>query len=384
MITSSSIWEQSVSLEDFTWSVVGISRSSERKHLSLEDNELQEVTAVVESQGDDVNGNEEADDPIVPEEIQRRNHRRKRRLRPPRGHNILPTPIFLLSLPKSGTTSIHKFFTCGLGDPQASANHWIENATGHKKRFGQCMYENVQNNRNIVEGCGDYKVFTDIGTVWTRGSNISRMDSKCYYPSIHGLEAIYNHYPNSTIMLVHRNSTAWAKSVFTWNNLAGRLGDCPGFPVTPYRQRRQTYDHLQEWIDFYDQHTESIRQFAKTHPSLTYVEAALEQDETASYLQSQTGIDADCWRKCKPESGCLEMDQNGNELPTKKLKRKVRNDLNFAPFMPGGPLYQKSTAALLKVSTPILVLSLPQSKVFRVCAWFVCAIVPVLTVTFIF
>ncbi|GKZ00371.1 hypothetical protein MPSEU_000990100 [Mayamaea pseudoterrestris] len=311
-------------------------------------------------------------------EIQRRN----RRTRKPRGKNKLPTPIFLLSLPKSGTTSTHKFFTCGLGNTYASANHWVQPIGKKQMRAGQCMYDNVQKGRNILKGCGNYQVYTDIGAVWNDRMSSTRSSSNCYYPSIHGLDAIYNDYPNATIMIVHRNSTDWAKSIFTWNNLAGRLSRCPGFPVTPYSPEDQTHDHLQEWIEFYDQHTLSIRKFARDHPSMTFVEAALEPDKTASRLKTLTGIDADCWKKCKPEVGCVETDAHGNELPMSNALQKVRqrlarSNLNFAPYQQGGPLFEAPSTSIavnemLNVPLPIFVLSLPRTSLHRIHSYFRC------------
>lgn len=290
--------------------------------------------------------------------------------RKPRGTLKLPKPIFLLSLPKSGTTSIHKFIVCGTGNPVGVLNHWMKNATGYQARMGTCMYHNEQRNRDILEGCGgEYTALTDIGAVWNEVPNNPRSKSYCYYPSIHGLESIYKYYPNSTIMLVYRNSSSWASSIFTWRNLAGRLGDCPGFPSTPASPGDQTYGDFNRWVDFYERHTESIRKFAQEHPSLTYVEASLEDDGTAALLQEKTGIDGSCWKNCKPEvRGC-----EGETIITKKPVKKVLYNRTqvFAPSTINGPLFvdpytKKTISETFKVPSPIFVLSLPASKSFKV------------------
>ena len=111
-----------------------------------------------------------------------------------------------------------------------------------------------------------------------------------------------------------------------------------------------------DWLDIMDEDTKPV--------TVSYSENLLIS------MQQQTGLDADCWKKCKPESGCVETDQNGNEIPPKKV-RVVRTGLEFAPYSPGGRLFEKPKpkvpiGRMLKVSTPIFVLSLPRSKLIKV------------------
>lgn len=199
----------------------------------------------------------------------------------------IPSPVFLLSLPKSGTTSIHRYFTCGdRGFP--SANHWAEFENGTRVRVGECMGQNVETGRPLLQGCGDYLVWTDTGT-----PNYKK--GKCFYPSVHGLDNIATYYPNATIMLVVRNTTSWYKSASSWGN--GDLfrrwkRNCQGFPKRGSSEK--------DWMEFYEDHTESIRRFVKEHPSLTYFEFSLESPNTARKLRERIGFPERCWKDCSP------------------------------------------------------------------------------------
>ena len=73
----------------------------------------------------------------------------------------IPTPIFVTSLPKSGTTSTWKYFACGLG-PGQSAHTFLSVPDGVNKtktvRMGRCFYDNMKQQLPLLEGCGDYQV----------------------------------------------------------------------------------------------------------------------------------------------------------------------------------------------------------------------------------
>jgi hypothetical protein len=71
-------------------------------------------------------------------------------------------PIFVPSLPKSGTTSIWKYFKCGY---QAACHNWIQGtAPGEKSSLlGKCIENNILQNVPPFENCGPYDVYTDSG-----------------------------------------------------------------------------------------------------------------------------------------------------------------------------------------------------------------------------
>ena len=52
---------------------------------------------------------------------------------------------------------------------------------------------------------------------------------------------------------------------------------------------------LEDFRGFYRWHQQFIREFAKSHPSMTYIEVPLEPETTATVLEEKIGVSADCW-----------------------------------------------------------------------------------------
>lgn len=201
------------------------------------------------------------------------------------------TPIFVASLPKSGTTSIWQYFNCGA---RLASHQWVKSADG-VIQAGMCIRENIALGQAPFQGCGKYDVYTDTGF----SLNIASGIADCYYPSISALDAIYEHYPDATIILITRNSTSWLNSMQTWGdgtllkrwrfcNMTGHLSRTPD---DPYAFRA-----------FYEWHTEHIRRFATKHSSLAYIEVALESARVGRVLEEKIGIPARCWGRCSPAS----------------------------------------------------------------------------------
>lgn len=181
------------------------------------------------------------------------NHRRKSY--PPLGMPIilpkhLPLPIFVLNMPKSGSTSIHEYFECGMG--KGFAVHYAYNlkvlTESERERIhpgvltaGICMGHNRINDRPLVEGCGGFAVYSDAGMMIqdTLGHHDAVLDWKvhnnsnhqnltkhdlfelprrdwCFYPGVHALENIVKHYPYATILHLPRNAQDWVRSSTAW------------------------------------------------------------------------------------------------------------------------------------------------------------------------
>lgn len=196
----------------------------------------------------------------------------------------IPTPIWVLSLPKSGTTSMWQYFQCGR---RAASHQWTKSSNGSSVRIGMRMQRNVQEGRPLFENCGDYDVYSDTGySLFVR-----KGVSECYYPSITALPNFYESYPNGTLILITRNSTSWHDSMQAWGggSLLLRWQNC-------------NITTTETAADFYDWHTRHIRDFSRRHPSLTYLEFALETPHLGRALEQAIGIPASCWGKCRPES----------------------------------------------------------------------------------
>jgi hypothetical protein len=213
-------------------------------------------------------------------------------------------PILLVSLSKSGTTTTHDYFTCGMGGG-ASIHQWTKNHTTKSTTLiGKCMEYNIQHDRPLLEECSYYRVWTDIQYVLRNGGPGGKKDwsrAKCFFPqflSNGGLQNFYKYYPNATIMNTVRNATSWIRSANRWDQIQERWAagaECHGFPPTNSSEG--------VWVEFYNNQNEQIRQFAKEHPSLTYVEVSLELKETSSILQEIFGFPEACWGHSNVNTG---------------------------------------------------------------------------------
>jgi hypothetical protein len=136
---------------------------------------------------------------------------------------------------------------------------------------------------------------------------------QCFYPSIDGLDAIYESYPTMTFVNVVRNTEAWYHSIRTWSSASLfvrlRLCNATGFP-----NGQSTKEDI---MQMYDNFNQMIRQFVKDRPSIQYIEVQLESNATGKLLQEATGIDAACWKVCRPQDRHCQ-----GEAPTRRRQRK--------------------------------------------------------------
>lgn len=188
-------------------------------------------------------------------------------------------PILVASLYKSGTTSIHEYFKCG---DQRSV-HWM--GTGGV-RTGKCMWSNVNKKRDIFEGCGEYDIWAD---------NNYLKGAICWDPSVFALESFYNSYPNGTIVLSTRHPDSWLHSVANYYNLLDGLKACPNlWPDQPNMNQSLPLND-NDIRHFYLWQNQHVRDFAAAHPSLSYIEINLEDENAGSILEKNFGIHASCW-----------------------------------------------------------------------------------------
>jgi hypothetical protein len=186
------------------------------------------------------------------------------------------SPILVMGMPKSGTTSINDFFQCnGL-----TASHQYCGGVGF---CGLAIRDNLHRHLPPLHGFDErFDVFTQLDT------NIP--PSKCYYPQMQALEEIHQHYPNTTLILNTRNSTAWLHSVNTWSGMRKRFIKCdlPGFPEGVGAKD-------EEMLEFYQNHLERIREFAKRYPSHRLIEVSINDENAGDILASAFRLDATCW-----------------------------------------------------------------------------------------
>jgi hypothetical protein len=204
------------------------------------------------------------------------------------------TPIFVLNLPKSGTTTIWRYFQCGLG--QDRAVHWW--TTQHGKRIGSCIGRNVQFQKPPLQGCGDFDVWIDFG-------NVNQATDTCFFPGVHALEALYYAYPNATFLLIQRDLEEWYQSAKSWGKMFYKWKKHCRDSFFPNKTAVGQTIRNQDFKQFYQWHTEHIRQFAREHPDMTYLEPPnnlkLSSQKISSWLEEHIGISAQCWGKCQPD-----------------------------------------------------------------------------------
>jgi hypothetical protein len=216
--------------------------------------------------------------------------------------------VLVAGLPKSGTTSMHKYFRCG---GVRSVHTHSRNSKKEFVRIGQCIEENVMADRPPLQNCGKATVWTDNGYA----GPLRQQPGKCFYPSLHGLEAFHQHYNESLVILLNvRSRTSWAKRIVSWNNLAERWKHCSSRPLMP---RSTTVEYLETW---YDRHNEHVRRFARNHSdSIRFVEVQLENFNTGRVLTNHFGIPASCWKRCLPGSSCSDLNQTSVSLAVKDV-----------------------------------------------------------------
>eukprot|EP00804_Cyclotella_cryptica_P013026 CCRYP_002351-RA/>CCRYP_002351-RA protein AED:0.02 eAED:0.02 QI:104/-1/1/1/-1/1/1/446/933 len=344
---------------------------------------------------------------------------------------MLPTPIFILNLPKSGTQTLTEYFKCG----NIESSHTYVRMT----RTGHCLRENyladTASNATVgvdpLHGCNEItkkyhtaRAHPDFGknvTVQTYSDIGTPYPGRCFYSSVNdgGLEHIYKYYPNATIMLLTREVDSWYSSMTKWNE--GRL-------LKAWRHRCAFRGALgdgskDDWIDFYHAHTEKIRNFAREHLTMTYVEMELE--DAPSMIEYYTGVDSECFQHCLPGKKHHEMckpvggynasdssnvsgddssdrnDLSGGQSVSKTLVKREKVVVDNSPPLPWSlpkvpgnrktskefmeelgalkhaqkiPLPWEASAldSKLKLPTPIFILNLPKSGTQTLTEYFKC------------
>lgn len=178
--------------------------------------------------------------------------------------------VFVVGMPKSGTSSIYEFFRCG---GYARVTHQM---CGNRT-CARCIWENTRLRRPLLHGCDDYSVYTQLD------EDGLASDRFCFFPQ-RNLSLLHAAYPSSTFILNTRNPIHWVNSVTNWNTLRARLARC--------KLGRYDFRDDAQLIDFYQSHNEYVRSFARTHGH-ALIEIDIEGDVKA--LAARTNINASCF-----------------------------------------------------------------------------------------
>jgi hypothetical protein len=197
--------------------------------------------------------------------------------------NGIQLPIFVVGMPKSGTTSIAAYFRCiGL----TVSHEYCHKPNNAKIMCGSCIQQNIKDGFPALHECGRYEVFTQL--------DANRPETnECYYPQRSALSAISKAYPRATFVLNLRPVEQWVQSVNHWSNLRQRLANCSmrGFPNGVSRGDKGLRT-------LYESQTDIVRSFVKTHQSHKLVEVEIENPNIGNFLCAAFNISFNsCWGK---------------------------------------------------------------------------------------
>jgi hypothetical protein len=186
----------------------------------------------------------------------------------------LPTPILVMGMPKTGTSTIHAFFE--------RAGYRSSHYKCQGMYCGLCIQAAIKKKEPPLKACGDYEVYAQM--------DIENL-GQCHLPQVVDLDILYQEAPNATWILPTRNMTRWARSTQNWigasmRSLAKRLAKCKEGPETPFPK---------DLIAWHQAHLERIRNYCSAHPSLTLVEIDIEDPTTGTVMAQHFRSDASYW-----------------------------------------------------------------------------------------
>lgn len=183
--------------------------------------------------------------------------------------------VFVVGLPKSGTTSLHKYFECG----GLHSSHW----TCGDIRCGECIEQNILKHQTPLLGCGSFDVYTQMDVVGDGNHS-------CYFPQLSALDIIYETYPNATYIFNTRPFAHWNRSIHNWYNMHYRLREKCIWPFS-FSKNQHFFKQLHEYT------TNTIHTFHKTHTSMNLLEIDIESSSAGEALEDWFGIPQKCWQK---------------------------------------------------------------------------------------
>ena len=191
------------------------------------------------------------------------------------------SPTINLGFPKSGTSSLYDYYTCG---NVGSSHHKCKLET-----CGECVFANVEAGRAPLDSCGNYAFYgqLDIDGIGydSEGSWPGDKHALCYFPQLSALQELHDAYPTARFTLTTRPPAHWLASVDGWG-LRDRLVDCnlPGLP-----EGKGADD--QELMTWFSSHLDTVREFVAANPSHgPLLEVDIEDDSTGQVLEEATGI----------------------------------------------------------------------------------------------
>jgi hypothetical protein len=217
-------------------------------------------------------------------------------------------PLFVLSLPHSGTLVMDRYFKCaGLGS-EVLGRLWTKknlNQTRYMRvQIGKCIMKNFHavskaKQKNILYGCGNFRVWTVMDYVQKYPPKLDHQDRTCFFPSLYPgvLDRLLTQYPRSTIINVLQDPNEWARQLPPKTKAKWQKWCNPEHDNLFPRAANATHA---EWARFYRQHQRHLRETVAQYSSVTLMEVDLKEyatpsTETAQSLEESLGIPPKCW-----------------------------------------------------------------------------------------
>ena len=209
-------------------------------------------------------------------------------------------PILVVGLPKAGTSSLFHFFSCH----GFASQHWYccgPQRDAQRVDYGNyymsdCMLYNLHHNRSILDGCGQYDVYTELNGP-RRVRNTGQVPwgfplARIFLPQHFQLQQLHDFAPNATWILNTRPIEDWIRSLWKWNRqLPRELVNEIVFQRQASRKPIGRLEHQEFLRQFYQIHIETVRTFVQNHPSHYLIELDISKNDTAATLTQALGGD---------------------------------------------------------------------------------------------
>jgi hypothetical protein len=182
-----------------------------------------------------------------------------------------------------------------------------------------CMLKNLQEpGRLILQDCGDafYQAFTELNGPRSSSRQESTGDARhpttslgprIFLPQHFELKQLYRQFPKATWILNQRNVASWVDSVLNWEEEEPGAGSLKTQLINEYHMQYgtelQPVDERQflEWL--YYNHTNTVKEFHKSHATISLIEMDIEDPGAGRKLGATTGLDPFCWNQQNKNDG---------------------------------------------------------------------------------
>jgi hypothetical protein len=217
----------------------------------------------------------------------------------------LPNPVFVVGFPKSGTTSLYEMFKCSgvLSSHYCCGSQNDHQPCGTLGTMGVCMQRNLEKGLSILEDCGGYDFYGQMDCE----RRLDTSEYSMFLPQHFHLEELHEFAPNATLILNLRPAEDWVRSIMNWFGYSTRF-------LNAFGVDKRNVDKEEALKLIYNNHTRTIRNFAKKYPTHALIEVNITDTNAPSILrESLVFLRNNCWEKRNPSS------QN------KRLRHKLKN-----------------------------------------------------------